>query len=480
MLTWKTVTVILSEVACSFFLVFSLAFFWSADKDHRSSTHSGASDISVNGKGVSEGLRYNPARRKAQVTDDVARVFQKPSEDSEILDEIPFGSSIDINGWDTGRKFIKVALPRGGDGFVSVRSLAYESSVDSMMVSDRQLKKATVYQRQLLKYFSFNNLASSRLYLTLDGPSNGFEASESLTHFVNTIQKNRSESSFDFEKVDFALLAWDENGSGRLVYPAVSEFITRIRQAGVGIRMSRIEAPHSGDSTTRLSPFNTNNIGVSLTQELPIAIVSPELSRQSLALKSLTLSCFNLSCQLAVVQMPDVAKFSLGAIFLKAASNPNATMKIAEYDEASPYGIFFVNFDGDVHDDLAIFTSKSPTKLSSEDITYVALNDHGLWRLVYARDHTSNGVDGIRWSPEPGQYDGTIAVKVYSEMGQPIAYSLDGSDPSCKPTTHSVVFSEAQVLVEKSTAIKAKVCGSLSEPEAVVLANYEILSSDAK
>lgn len=480
MFTWKSLIVIFCEALCSFLLVFSLAFFWGGYKSKDLSGSSSPSELTVAGKAGYQGLRYNPARRWAQVIDDVALVFQRPSEDSEIIDEIPYGSKIVINGWDSSRKFINVVLPQGIDGFVSVQSLSYENSVHPTTLAKRQLDKTEIYRQQLLKYFRLEDSASLHMKIAIDNPRNGFEASKSLTSFVNTIQKNMSESSFDFEKADFALLVWDENGAGRLAYPPVPNFMTMIRRNGVGIRLSASEGSYSGESLTSFAASATNNINVSLTQELPVSIVSTEFGKKLSALKSLSMSCYGLSCQLNVVQKPDAFGSSLGAVFLNVANYPKATLKIAEDDGAAPYSTGFLNFDGDGHDDLAIFFNKSPSKHPTVDVTYVALNDRGLWRLIYVRDYASNGMDAIGWTPEPGQYDGAVAVRIYSKIGQPIAYTLDGSDPSCQLTAQPVIFSETEVLVDKSMGIKAKICGPLAQPESVVLANYEILPKESK
>ena len=476
MLSMKSLIVIFCEVCCAFIFVFCGAFFWGAynkkSLDYAIDLDQNTSNINTPSSG-NPGIRYNPVRQRAAVTDYSALVFQSASLSAPVLDEFPNGTSVIIKGWDASRKFIKINLPSGIDGFISTQALSYENNVDAKVLEHRTTESATVVRQRLSKYFRVDEMLFQSASLFFDTAHPRLDGSPAVEQFLKEIYKNRSESSFSFDNFDFVLLGMHKSGSGVVIYPSAQSLVSMIRRHGVGIRFPTAELSKKADLATENRSGGYSDIEIKLTKEVAASFFLNDTASRPFTIKALKLSCESLDCQVVVDHLPDAASDTIGMILFDGSNTRDASFKMTRADSVSEFSTYFINFDGDNHDDLAISTNKKFMGSPLGSVSSVAINERGLWRLNYVKDYTNRVEEGIRWSPEPGRYDEVISVRLYTNKSQGMAYTVDGSEPECLNVDVPVIR-EVEILVDKPTAIKAKSCAPSALGSNVVTANYEV------
>jgi hypothetical protein len=153
----------------------------------------------------------------------------------------------------------------------------------------------------------------------------------------------------------------------------------------------------------------------------------------------------------------------------------NPSLSLLDKEHLEPFAVAWLDLDGDKQNDLAIYSNQSTGARRDVDVTYVAYNDHGFWQLSYIREVSLSAGDSIRLDPEPGSFEDPVVVRIASQQGLGLAYSIDGRDPECPrmgATPNSI--SQADVLLEKTAQLRVKSCSRQGAESGVVSASYTI------
>jgi hypothetical protein len=68
-----------------------------------------------------------------------------------------------------------------------------------------------------------------------------------------------------------------------------------------------------------------------------------------------------------------------------------------------------------------------------------------------------------------------INVRLYNDGDFALAYTIDGTEPSCASGKHTgSIVREAEIFIEQNTSIKARTCGSGLENPPVMTFNYDV------
>jgi hypothetical protein len=134
----------------------------------------------------------------------------------------------------------------------------------------------------------------------------------------------------------------------------------------------------------------------------------------------------------------------------------------------------FLDIDGDRQYEAAVYVAKRFADIVNPATVYVAENHEGSWRLKYIKDDAV-GVDGPRVSLEPGVHPTPVNVRLYNDGGFGLAYTLDGTEPSCDATKNkSTVVRESEIFIDRNTSIKARTCGGGLKNPPVMTFNYDV------
>jgi hypothetical protein len=194
-----------------------------------------------------------------------------------------------------------------------------------------------------------------------------------------------------------------------------------------------------------------------------------------MSFKELDLICLKTKCQLSVKADGAAGPRPLEVMLFGDTKGLNPSLSVLDKEPLEPFAVAWLDLDGDKQNDLAIYSNQSEGSRRDVDVTYVAYNDHGFWQLSYIREVSLSAGDSIRLDPEPGSFEDPVVVRITSQRGLGIAYSIDGRDPIC-PVMDAVPHSikQADVLLENTAQLKVKSCSRQEGESELLSANYTI------
>jgi hypothetical protein len=423
---------------------------------------------------ITEELRYNPARTSAYVKSAYAAVTASAKSDAAVLDHIPFGSLVDLGGWDAGRKFVKIKATPSTSGYVSIRELTYEDPAPLIFGSGAESSGVQTWKRRFLGDLRRGAASSVDRALDVDASVNGLRSQKSLSEFFRALKDIPSKSHFDADQtaVSYSFLARDLDGKDGLIYPRMPLFIARLKNQdpGPGL-LFESGLDHSGPGVFEIEP--TQPLKLRLTKEPLGLMVRPLQELSNVGLSAFNVPCQGDKCALHFDSLPSQGSTALSAIVMGKVERIKPTMEIKQSDSGDAW-MGFLDIDGDRQYDAAIYVGQRFADVLTPGTVYVAENHFGSWRLKYIKDDVV-GRDSPQVSVEPGSHTMPINVRLYSDGDFGIAYTLDGSEPVCtssKPL--KAIVREAEFLIEQSTSIKAMACWSGQKNPPIMTFNYDV------
>ncbi len=472
----KNLILRLTEVGLAFCLVFILALIWSRFFAPFLESPSPKKPVLHLSKQVStnrqEGIVFDSARKNAFVRVKMAAILTAPAAGSVPVDEIVFGREVNITDWDKTRQFVKAITTDGVLGFIHVSNLTYIQA--DLVRSKLEGNPAETQIKEVLRHYLGEpdqaGIGVGLNYNLTDGYS---RTSFSLSSFQNALRLEKSKSVVKFDKAKFgvAVIGVGGFGDGVIVFPTSNNFISQLRRlvpgSGLFIKeestpLGQPKQPHvDKDMTFKLS-FSKDMQAVHATRE----------SSRIMSLRELDLNCLKTKCQLLVKVDAAAGPRPPEVMVFGDTKGLNPSLSLLDKGHLE---IALLDLDGDKQNDLAIYSNQSEGPRRDVDVTYVAYNDSGLWQLSYIREVSLSSGDSIRLDPEPGSFEDPVVVRITSQRGLGLAYSIDGRDPECPmmgATPNSI--SQADVLLEKTAQLKVKSCSPQGTESEMVSANYTI------
>lgn len=475
----KNLILRITEVGLAFCLVFILALIWSrffAPFLESASPEKPVLHLSKQvSKNKQEGIIFDPARKIAFVRVKMAAILTAPAAGSVPVDEIVFGREVNITDWDKTRQFVKAITTDGVLGFIHVSNLTYTQA--DLVRSKLEGNPAETQIKEVLQHYLGEpdqaGIGVGLNYNLTDGYS---RTSFSLSSFQNALRLEKSKSVVKFDKAKFGVAVFGVGGfgDGVIAFPTPSNFISQLRRLvpGTGLFIKEESTPLGQPKQPHVDKDMTFKL--SFSKDVPAVHATRESSR-IMSLRELDLSCLKNKCQLLVKVDAAAGPRPPEIIVFGDTKGLNPRLSLLDKDHLEPFGIALLDLDGDKQNDLAIYSNQSAGSRRDVDVTYVAYNDNGFWQLSYIREESLSAGDSIRLTPEPGSYDEPVMVKITSQRGLGIAYSIDGRDPIC-PVIDAVPhpINQADVLLENTAQLKVKSCSRQEGESELVSANYTI------
>jgi hypothetical protein len=475
----KNLILRLTEVGLAFCLVFILALIWSRFFAPFLESATPKKPVLHLSKQVSknkqEGIVFDPARKNALVRVKKAAILTAPAAGSMHVDEIVFGREVNITDWDKTRQFVKVTTTDGVRGFIHVSNLTYTQA--DLIRSKLEGIPAETQIKEVLQHYlgepDQTGIGAGFHYDLTDGHG---RTSSSLSSFQNALRLEKSKSVVKFDKAKFvvAVIGVGGFGDGVIVFPTTANFISQLRRLVPGTGLFIKEEPTHLGQPKQPHVDRDMTLKLSFSKDVPAVHATRESSR-IMSLRELDLSCLKTKCHLLVKVDAEVVPRPLEIMVFGDTKGLNPSLNVLDKDHLQPFGIALLDLDGDKQNDLAIYSNQSEGSRREVDATYVAYNDSGFWQLSYIREVSLSAGDSIRLTPEPGSFDDTVVVRIASQKGLGLAYSIDGRDPECPmmgATPNSI--SQADVLLEKTAQLKVKSCSPQGTESEMVSANYTI------
>lgn len=421
---------------------------------------------------ITEELRYNPARASAYVKSAYAVVTASAKSDAAVVDHIPFGSLVDLGSWDAGRKFVKIKATPSTSGYVSIRDLTYEDPAPLIFRSGAESSGVQTWKRRFLGDLRIGAASSIDRALDVDTSVNGLRSQKSLSEFFRALKDIPSKSHFDAGQtaVSYSFLARDLDGKDGLIYPRIPLFFSRLKNQdpGPGL-LFESGLDHPGPGVFETEP--TQSLKLRLTKEPLGLMVRPLQELSNVGLSVFNVPCQGDKCALHFDSLPSQGSTALSAIIMGKVERIKPTMEIKQIDSGDAW-MGFLDIDGDRQYDAAIYVGQRFADVLNPATVYVAENHLGSWRLKYIKEEVL-GDDSAQVSVTPGSHKMPISVRLYNTAGKAISYTLDGSEPRCPDSKVSGdIVKEADLLIEKTTTIIARICSAGSRDSSVVTFNY--------
>lgn len=423
---------------------------------------------------AAEELRYNPARTNAYVKSVFATVMASAKQDAAVIDYIPYGSLVDLGGWDAGRKFVKIKATPSASGYVSISDLTYEDPASQIVGGGNDTSVTQTWKLRFRDHLSGRRTSSVEQALEVDASGKGLVSNKSLSEFFDILRKNPSKSNFynSQTSINYAFLARDLDGRDTLIYPRMSQFISHIKNLPPGPGVVFDSAGNIPGQNVFESALS-QSLMFRFTKEPLGLIVRPLQELSNVGLSAFEVACEELSCLLRFDALPSRGSTALSALVMGQVERSKPTMVVQERDSGDVW-FGFLDVDGDRQYDAAVYVTERFADVLVPATVYVAENHQGAWRLKYIRDEVL-GHDSPRVSIEPGVHKMPINVRLFSDGDFGITYTLDGTDPSCpSPNKKIAVLREAEIFIDRTTSIKAKACGRRLKDPSVVTFNYDI------
>lgn len=475
----KQLFIRLAEVLLAFCLVFVLSAIWSR-------LIAPMMDRSKSGRSVQvmpkqepprrqEGLVFDPAKKTAFVRVRVAGVFVRPDSASALIDELVFGREVDISDWDKTRRFVQVTTAEGLSGYMQTSSLTYihDGSSVSQYDENESERTATVLLGRYFGDSSRSGLSSSLGYLF----NQEFNRTSSmLTLFQRLLLAEKSKSAVNFKDAKFgiAIVGVGEFGSGSILFPEANVLMSQIRRLSPGVGVFLKEVRSSVTAESGAGDEQKYDFKSTLSKEVPALYITSESSRV-ISLKEFHLNCVMGECGLSLQGDPQVVPTPIQSVVFGDTKGLNPKISFLEDETLKPFGIALIDLDDDNQNDVAVYSNQSLNNQRDIGVLYVAYNDGGRWLLSTVQELRRQGQNSIVMNPEPGSLDGPVVVQVSSKNGSEIAYSVDGSDPSC-PSLESKAspINQVDLVIEKTSKLKIISCTGGEQARDMVSATFAI------
>jgi hypothetical protein len=469
----------LAEVGLAFCLVFILALIWSRFFAPFLESASLKKPVLYLPKQVlknrQEGIVFDPARKNAFVRVKMAAILTAPAAGSVPVDEIVFGREVNITDWDKTRQFVKAITTDGVFGFIHVSNLTYTQA--DLVRSKLEGNPAETQIKEVLQHYLGEpdqaGIGVGLNYHLTDGYS---RTSFSLSSFQNALRLEKSKSVVKFDKLKFGIAVFGVGpfGDGVVIFPTSSNFISQLRRLVPGTGLFIKEESTPLDLSKQPHVDKNMNFKLSFSKDVSAVQVTRESSR-IMSLRELDLSCLKTKCQLLVKVDAAAGPRPPEIMVFGDTKGLNPRLSLLDKDDLEPFGIALLDLDGDKQNDIAIYSNQAAGSRRDVDVTYVAYNANGFWQLSYIREVSLSAGDSIRLDPEPGSFEDPVVVKITSQRGLGIAYSIDGREPEC-PVMDAVPHSinQADVLLENTAQLKVKSCSRQEGESELVSANYTI------
>ncbi len=469
----------ITEVGLAFCLVFVLSLIWSRlfvpFLDSAGAKKPASNSLPQVSKNRQEGIVFDPARKNALVRVKNAAILTAPTPGSTPVDEIVFGREVNITDWDKTRQFVKVTTTDGVPGFIHVSNLTY-TPADLVRSKLEGIPAETQIKEVLQHYLGEPYQTGIGAGLHYDLTDGHGRTSSSLSSFQNALRLEKSKSVVKFDKAKFgvAVLGAGPFGEGVIVFPTTANFISQLRRLVPGTGMFIKEESATLGLPKQPQVDKVMSFKLSFSKDVPAVHATRESSR-IMSFKELDLICLKTKCQLSVKADGAVGPRPLEVMLFGDTKGLNPSLSLLDKEHLEPFAVAWLDLDGDKQNDLAIYSNQSTGARRDVDVTYVAYNDHGFWQLSYIREVSLSAGDSIRLDPEPGSFEDPVVVRIASQQGLGLAYSIDGRDPECPrmgATPNSI--SQADVLLEKTAQLRVKSCSRQGAESGVVSASYTI------
>lgn len=466
------------EVLVAFAVVFCVAFLWSRIENFspfqsdplKKNQRDPESIVQVTGLLNSPDMKA----KVAFVRVPIAKLWPTPDESQEPVDHLTYGRQIFINRFESDGRYAHIATAEGVAGFVLVDVLA----------KDLQLDEAR-------EFSSSNDLDSKKLFKKYLGDARGFytgagftvdfsgginRSSFSLTRFLQDLSGFKSSSKFEFSNQAFfiGIISSNESAKNSLIHPDLPTFLSGIRATGSGVFIAEDNSlGSSGDAIKRLDRRLFN---ASFSKDLSAAYLADGLASKTI-LRGLSLTCEGSNCSISLQTEPEIHLINgLQVLFFDRINKmtPRLTKRI--FNPEDPFEIYFVDVDGDEQQDIAFYSNQGFGHPTGKKLLYVAYNQGGVWQMSFVSESQQESNMVAHFEPEPGSFDSPIFVKISGSFGGPLVYTTNGENPKCPLSLKESLFSpsEVELLIQKTTSVKAAVClDSITEPS-VLSAVYVI------
>lgn len=475
----KHLFILLAEVVLAFCLVFLLSAIWSRVivpmMDRPKSGRSAQVMLENVNIRRHEGLVFDPAKKKAFVRVRVAGVFAKPDSASELIDELVFGREVAISDWDKTRRFVQIRTPEGISGYMQIGGLSYTHEDASYSYNDDSEPER--YAKGVLGHFfgdSYQASLGSALEYLFSEEVN--RTSAALTLFQRLLRVDKSKSSIDFRDAKFgiAVVGVGEFGGGSILFPESKVLMSQLRRLPPGVGVFLKEERSSVQGQSGVQEQLKTVFKASLSKEIPALYVTSESSRV-FSLKDFYLKCSFSECGLSINVDPQVVPNPIQVVIFGDTKGLNPKMSFLEAGNLQPFGIAFIDLDGDKQNDVAVYSNQSSKDQRDVGFFYLAHNDSGRWLISTIQELRRPGRSSVVINPEPGSFDGPVVVQISDKNGSSIAYSVDGKDPICPSlNSKSDPIKQVDLLVDKTSLLKMSSCNGGSIVRDVVSATFSI------
>jgi len=423
-----------------------------------------------------EGLHYDPARKVAYVSVKFAEVLDATKPASKVKDQITYGRAVIINGWDSNRKHVRISTSDGINGFVSKDSLLYELKGDEIFDASIISGASKSRQRRFLKFLAEQDEESRDDSLTISSIDGVLKSKSTLTEFMKILRELPIKPSFDMgsRKFDFAFAVRGGALGDVLLYPGMGLWLSQIRNrySDVAVFYNRDLASNAVSSKQTLGE---TDVSLKFSKPLSAKVLAVGSKLSDVSLIGGAVECAEVMCRMMIQFAPARPGGAVGVVLIGDTSAINPEFVSGKLENQEHAVLSYLDLNGDQLYDVVLFSGSELTQEGLPNFTYVAVNDQGEWRLSYIQENDWPPYDLARISPEPGNFDSPVVVRVFSDKNQGIAYTVNGDEPKCVSSSGPIrIVQEAEVLIEKSTEVKIIPCGRSLENRHVLTASYQI------
>jgi hypothetical protein len=290
------------------------------------------------------------------------------------------------------------------------------------------------------------------------------------------LRVDKSKSSIDFRDAKFgiAVVGVGEFGGGSILFPESKVLMSQLRRLPPGVGVFLKEERSSVQGQSGVQEQLKTVFKASLSKEIPALYVTSESSRV-FSLKDFYLKCSFSECGLSINVDPQVVPNPIQVVIFGDTKGLNPKMSFLEAGNLQPFGIAFIDLDGDKQNDVAVYSNQSSKDQRDVGFFYLAHNDSGRWLISTIQELRRPGRSSVVINPEPGSFDGPVVVQISDKNGSSIAYSVDGKDPICPSlNSKSDPIKQVDLLVDKTSLLKMSSCNGGSIVRDVVSATFSI------
>lgn len=466
------------EVLVAFAVVFCVAFLWSRIEKFSPFKSDPLKKNQMGPESLVQANRLQSTQdmmaKLAFVRVPIAKLQSIPDESRVPVDHLTYGRQVFINRFESDGRYAHVTTAEGVAGFVLADALAMDLQLDD--ARDGFGSNDPYSKKIFKKYFGDARRFYNGAGLIVDFSGGINRSSFPLARFIQELSDFKSSSKVEFNNQTFSMgiISSNESKKSSLIYPELPTFLAWIRSTGSGVFIS--ETKSVGTSGDAVEQLDRRLFSVSFSKDLSATYLADGLASTTI-LRGVSLSCEGNNCSISPQIEPESQVVNgLRVLFFDRINKMTPRLIKRVFNPEDPFEIYLIDVDGDAQQDIAFYSNQGSVHPTDKELLYVACNQGGVWQVTFVSESQRESNIGAHFEPEPGSFDKPVFVNISSSSSGPLVYTTNGEDPKCPSSLKEGLFglSEAELLIQKTTTVKAAVCHEGTIGPAVSSAVYVI------